>query len=230
MQNGYAPLSIGDSKELNDSGVYEARCQRGHQSYVILQQHKFEVLFDVGACALLDGYHREAVSSFSASLERFREFFFRSALLEYGIETKEIDTAWKQLAKQSERQFGAFTAIYLRECGQAPPVLSSKNVEFRNDVIHKGRIPERSEAIAYGDAVLDTVRPAILLAKSKFPIGVKKMIEGHLFVAHQSLPPGSQFATSCMPTILNLTGSDTPAPEVSLEEVLKDQEMWSWRS
>jgi hypothetical protein len=39
------------------------------------------VLFDIGANAVVDGYYREAITSFSASLERFYEYFLGALLL-----------------------------------------------------------------------------------------------------------------------------------------------------
>jgi hypothetical protein len=109
------------SSELNDSGIYQVRCPKGHEGYVLLQQQKFELLFDIGACTVLDGYYREAVSSFTSSLERFYEFFVRVVLLQNGTPHGEIGAMWKHLAKQSERQLGAYIVLYTRECGTNPP-------------------------------------------------------------------------------------------------------------
>jgi hypothetical protein len=55
------------SVEFRDDGRYEVQCPRGHRSITILQQQKFEVLFQIGAYAIADGYYREAVSSFASS-------------------------------------------------------------------------------------------------------------------------------------------------------------------
>jgi hypothetical protein len=65
-----------------------------------------------------------------------------------------LEAAWKQVSAQSERQLGAFAILYLREYGTPAPLLSPSMAEFRNNVIHKGYIPSRSEAVEYGDAVL----------------------------------------------------------------------------
>ena len=66
--------------EICDDGKYEVTCTRGHKETVILQQQKFEILFEIGAHAIIDGYYREAVSSFAASLERFYEFSIKAFL------------------------------------------------------------------------------------------------------------------------------------------------------
>ena len=46
---------------------------------------KFELLFELGINALIDGYPREAVSSFASALERFYEFFCQVAALALSI-------------------------------------------------------------------------------------------------------------------------------------------------
>ena len=230
MQDDIASANFIASSELNDSNVYEVRCPKGHQAYVVLQQQKFELLLDIGACALLDGYHREAVSSFSSSLERFREFFIRASFLQNGNTFDDIEAMWKQLAKQSERQLGAYTAIYMRECGEVPPSLSSKNVELRNDVVHRGGIPDRSEAVAYGEAVRGVVRPALAVAKAKFSNGVQQLTSQHVIAANLSLGLDAKVATSCMSTILSLTNCEISWSERGLEEALTGLKMWSWPS
>lgn len=58
--------------EFRDDGCYEVVCRRGHSTVTLLQEEKYEVLFEIGVNAILDGYYREAVASFAASLERFR--------------------------------------------------------------------------------------------------------------------------------------------------------------
>ena len=55
--------------------------------------------------------------------------------------------------------------------GQPPQLLSTTKTEFRNDVIHKGRIPSRDEAINYGQAVLDVIRPILKQVRKKYPAG-----------------------------------------------------------
>jgi hypothetical protein len=54
---------------------------------------KFEVLFDLAANAIVDGYYREAIASFAASLERFFEFFVHVACLKQGVEEDVFEKA-----------------------------------------------------------------------------------------------------------------------------------------
>lgn len=41
--------------ELRDDAYYEVECLRGHRTSTILTEHKFVILFESGAMALLDG-------------------------------------------------------------------------------------------------------------------------------------------------------------------------------
>jgi hypothetical protein len=41
--------------EWNNEGRYEAICPKGHSVTIILQEQKFELLFDIGAHAIIDG-------------------------------------------------------------------------------------------------------------------------------------------------------------------------------
>jgi hypothetical protein len=230
MHDDPASANFIASSEINESNVYDVRCPKGHQSYVVLQQLKFEILFDIGASALLDGYHREAVSSFTSSFERFCEFFIRASFLENGYAANDIEAAWKEMAKQSERQLGAYVAVYLRECGGVPLLLNSNKIKFRNSVIHQGRIPTRSEAVTYGEEILGAIRPALTIAKLKFPKGVEQLTLSHMVAAHLTIKPGVRTSTSCMPTILSLSRSEAPHSEQKLEEALSELRMWNWQS
>lgn len=140
--------------ELRDDAYYELECNRGHRRSAILTERKFAVLFESGAMALLDGYTREAVSSFAASLERFYEYWIKAVLLAAGTTHEMLEQWWKLVAAQSERQYGAFCALYQREYARHPHVLPNRQVEFRNNVIHRGYLPQRSEVVEYDSGVL----------------------------------------------------------------------------
>lgn len=60
-----------------DNGRYVYTCNQGHTRTSVLQQDRFQLLFQIGIHAIVDGYPREAVADFASSLERFFEFFYR---------------------------------------------------------------------------------------------------------------------------------------------------------
>ncbi|SMB90449.1 hypothetical protein [Deinococcus hopiensis] len=150
--------------EFTDSAVHDLSCsQCGSRFCVFVRKHKFEVLFDLGTRALMDGYAREAVASFAASLERFFEFYVRAYALErqagteggFGAALKAWEGTWRHVSSQSERQMGMMALAYLLREGREPDFLTPKalGVDFRNRVIHRGYLPRREEVDAYAARV-----------------------------------------------------------------------------
>jgi hypothetical protein len=146
--------------EYLDSGIHDLTCPACGQRYALfIRKHRFETLFDLGTRALIDGYAREAVVNFAAALERCFEFYLRSSLLErfaaegHTLEdaARELDATWKLIVSQSERQLGAFAAVYLGRQGHAPDFLTPGGLgaDFRNRVIHRGYLPRAEEVQAY---------------------------------------------------------------------------------
>lgn len=160
-----------------DDGRYEVRCDAGHLSVVFLENLKFELLFDLGLNALLDGYPREAVSSFASALERFYEFYWRVAMTHLTVSMDEAATAWKAVARQSERQLGMFITAHLAIMRSAPPLLSPKDVKFRNDVIHNGYVPTLQEAVAFGNTVMALMNQTLDALRQTVPEALKKAYE-----------------------------------------------------
>ncbi|ULH16814.1 hypothetical protein MF271_09700 [Deinococcus sp. KNUC1210] len=146
--------------EYLDSGIHDLTCPNCQQRWVLfIRKHRFEMLFDLGTRALLMGFAREAVSNFASALERCFEFYLKAALLERAASehrdlttvSRELDATWKLLISQSERQLGAFAAVYFSRQGQAPDFLTPQSLQadFRNRVIHRGYLPREEEVDAY---------------------------------------------------------------------------------
>lgn len=140
---------------------------------------RFEVLAEVAVQAILDGYNREAVSSFAASLERFFEFFAQTAYLTRHENLESFKRTWKIVQKQSERQLGLFLGIYIQETGETPPILSDENYAFRNKVIHQGYIPNEAESVAFGQAVINIVHATTKVILEKYPEALKNIALAH---------------------------------------------------
>ncbi|MFD0616887.1 hypothetical protein ACFQZR_05380 [Paenibacillus sp. GCM10027629] len=150
--------------ELADDIYYSFECKHGHRKNIILQERNFEILFELGSLALIEGFTREAVSSFAASLERFYEFVVFVILLHHKVEWDEMKKMWKPLENQSERQIGAFKTAFTLNFLTSPPSIEDKKyvfsafgrkvnaTEFRNKVI-QGRIPKYEEVLGYGESV-----------------------------------------------------------------------------
>jgi hypothetical protein len=162
--------------DFKDENLYTLRCERGHETVTRIQENKFELLFELGMHAILDGYYRDAVVSFTTALERFYEFYVRVIAAKYEIKGQDFSVAWKIVNRQSERQFGAYIFMYLLENKKAPPMLSEGDVKFRNDVVHNGRVPTKNEAKEYGQGVINVIIPVLNELKvrdSKFILDVE---------------------------------------------------------
>jgi hypothetical protein len=212
---------------VRDDNCYEVKCPNGHSAFVILQQQRFEILFQLGAYAMRDGYNREAISSFAASLERFYEFFIRAVLVERGETADNIQYAWKDVAASSERQLGAYVFLHLREASAAPKLLSQKNVTLRNDIIHKGKFPSRDDALSYGEEALGILRLGVRRVLDNYAEGARRLTIMQMQQAQENVPTGSSVATQSIGTIVSLTVSDPKHAAQSLEEAVASLPKWS---
>ena len=145
--------------EYNDSGVFYFTCSNGHQSVSILQQDRFELLFEIACNAINDGYYREAVTSFASSLERFYEYAINVICNAREIPTSSFDPCWKAVKVSSERQLGAFVFLWLAAFAESPGLLAGERAKFRNDVVHNGLIPTKDEAIRFGECIYGVIAP-----------------------------------------------------------------------
>lgn len=144
---------------IRDDGYYKLKCENGHETEYQVSNQLYEILFDVGVNAIIDGYYREAIASFTASLERFYEFYIKFIWRKNNKTEELIDLSWKLISNQSERQLGAFVSLYMLEKNEAPKMLSNKLVELRNQVIHKGKIPLEEDVINYGNEIINLISP-----------------------------------------------------------------------
>lgn len=208
------------SVEIRNDGLYTVTCSKGHTDTVALQEQKFEILFEIGAHAILEGYYREAVSSFTASLERFYEFYIKIISLKHNISEQQFNGSWQKIERQSERQLGAFIFAYTLENKNIPPLLSNKNREFRNKVIHKGKIPYKKEAIQYGNSILQSIRPILQDLKTHYRNYVNEAVGQYV---KQLFGKAEQQITSTMTinTIISIVSADTEDDTRPLEKALQ---------
>jgi len=177
--------------EPNSAGFYKFTCSKGHQSFHVPQESDFEILFEIGCYAIVDGYYREAVSTFSAALERFYEFYLNLVYRKKKIDKDFYIKSWKEVSNQSERQLGAFIFAWLLENKENPEVLRQKQREFRNDVIHKGFIPSRDQAVNFGQAVLDLISSQIKTIKTNYKDEIHEYICNLQFERIAKIPKGA---------------------------------------
>ncbi len=226
------PSEEATSVELRDDGLYTMTCSRGHVTVTAVQQQKFEILFDLGCMALIDGYPREAVSSMAAALERFYEYYVQVVCLKHGIAYEAYVEAWKPVARQSERQLGAFLFLYLLENKKplehsivdAKPSDSSGLkarltwTEFRNNAIHKGYIPSTEEVLVYGDLVYQFIYRLIGELRATCSELMQRATFHHVKRGADA-SDGKQISTLSIPTLISLAGANGSAS--SFREALR---------
>ncbi|QRF32898.1 hypothetical protein [Bacillus safensis] len=144
---------------VNEEGVYNFICYKGHETTAISVYDKYQILFQMAANALLNGYYFEAVGCFIASVERFRDWVIRFIWYLNGIDENITEELWKkQLKNSSERQLGAFSSMFINHFKEAPPIFDDKQNKFRNSVLHKGMIPTKDESHKFGEYVFNYIR------------------------------------------------------------------------
>lgn len=190
-----APMASGDilqaaAAPITDSGAYFVRCEAGHELSVILQLHRFQALAEIALQAIIDGYYREAVTSFAASMERVFEFYIACVWISQGVAMTDRQQRWKMVAASSERQIGLFIGVYCAQTGASPVLISQKQTEFRNEVVHKGRIPSENQAVDYGQAVANVVLPLLAELQGKHAEAITVITNARNVLAMKDIKQG----------------------------------------
>ncbi len=161
---------------FTEDGIAQFTCERGHKTWTMIKQAKFEILYDLGAMALAEGFTREAVSSFSTALERYYEFAIELISISKGLDYEMHSDLWKGIP-YSEQQLGAYIYAFYSELRVKPPLLSSNQKEFRNDVVHKGLIPTEEKSLNFGQGVLEIIQDSLILLHENFRNSNQPFIE-----------------------------------------------------
>lgn len=181
-------------------------CSRGHKSAHVLQSQKFEVLLESGASALASGFTLEGCASFASALERLHEFGLKVFMINKGVTEESYVAMFKDMARQSERQLGAFLALYLTEMGQ-PFKPNAKMAEFRNAVIHKGQIPTPEEANLFCSNVYEQVLDITDQLRLKLPSALNQAVMLDLIERNKSIPQDVARATNSGGMFFSLASS-----------------------
>ncbi|EEA02781.1 conserved hypothetical protein [Burkholderia sp. H160] len=199
-------------------GRYRSECSRGHQQIVALRQQKFEILFELAAYAIRDGHYRQSVSSCTASLEAFHEFFLRAMAYQNGIKKERFDAAWKLLGISPQNRQEAYLLNYRNCCARPPVLLSPQQTAWKDSVMKKGKMPTREECVTFGQAVLHVLQTAMRDARDAFPNGVKQAMQEHATAAEQHTSRSE--APWSIRTIVNLAMEGDEHSYATLEAAL----------
>ncbi len=208
--------------ELRDDLTFEVVCPHGHKTRLIYEAQKFEVLFDMGMSALIDGYCREAVSSFAAAQERFHEFCIKVFLASHEIDKSQFGLTWKLVANQSERQLGAYYFLHLLHFKRSP-VSDQKKVEFRNSVIHKGFIPAHEQTLEYAKYLYGYITSTLKSMRPGLDPAIASVCQFDLDDLKTSIPKGTLTRSGAVPTTIWLSGPADKTAKRTFDAVYRSQ-------
>jgi hypothetical protein len=206
---------------IREDGLYTGKCPNGHDLLLATQTLPHEMLFEIALNAIRDGYNREAVSSFTASMERFFEFAIKVIAAKHGVAPDAFADGWKVISKQSERQIGAYVFLYLIEYGLGPSLLGNKMTELRNDVIHKGKLPDRKEALSFGQAVLEVIQESVRQLRGTLLEQVNAVLGQHVTKIAEKMgytyPRTFQVTSTALNIIEDVTTGYKPFQQIAIE-------------
>ena len=198
---GFAVFHV---EEIREDGLYTGKCPQGHDLLVATQTLRHEMLFEIALNAIVDGYRREAISSFAAAIERFFEFAIGVLALNRGVSAPIFAAAWKTVAAQSERQLGAFTFLYTVSFGEVPRVLNGQMVKLRNDVIHRGLLPDQKQVIDFGAAAYEVIQAGVRKLRAACIDDVNAALSEHVGEVARKMGSVYPRAFQVTPTALNV--------------------------
>lgn len=190
--------------EIREDGLYTGKCPRGHDLLVATQTLRHEMLFEIALNAIVDGYRREAISSFAAAIERFFEFAIGVLAQNRGVSAPVFAAAWKAVAVQSERQLGAFTFLYTVSFGEVPRLLTDRMVKLRNDVIHRGMLPEQEQVLEFGAAAYEVIQTGVRKLRAVCFDNVNAALSEHVGEIAEKMGSAYPRTFQVTPTALNV--------------------------
>lgn len=170
--------------EFDEEGRVRLTCNLKHETVVIWDAPRHQILLQSAAMAYLGGFANEAIAVLNTALERAYEFYIRVICRAKELS---IDAAWKQVAAQSERQVGAFVFLYLLSEGSCPPP-AHELAAIRNRVVHRGEIANSQTAAAFGEEVFKRIRQ-IEEALKKHAQHARAELDTDLAAQERTLPP-----------------------------------------
>jgi hypothetical protein len=171
-------------QEQNDECVYSFKCDKGHEFILIQQIQRFELKFDMACFSYINDDYSAAVMYCASALERFREFFVQAVWLNNDCEecTSSYEKYWKKVKSRSENQLGTFYAVYFSKFGDLNDAIehevkfTQSDVEFRNNVVHKGFYANRERTFAYLEKTYKYISVLLKYLNARYAEGIRKAI------------------------------------------------------
>lgn len=132
-------------------------CEKGHKNIILIQELLFESLLNIALEDYTSKYYRESVFNFASAQERCFEFVIELLCMENGLTEEVYHNLWTKFLPYSERQFGAFSALYFLKFNKKPFKIKDDMTKIRNTVVHKGETPTQEQAKNYGNYVIENI-------------------------------------------------------------------------
>jgi len=116
---------------------------------------------------------------------------------------------FNEMARQSERQLGAFMMLYAVEFDEAHK-LDKQIVEFRNGVIHKGVIPDLDEAKKFCSAVYEIIAGLYEKLSGKYSEHIRKLVSHEVGEKRKKVSRDMATVTSTGTMFFNISRADNP--------------------
>jgi hypothetical protein len=149
--------------KLDENCYISKICDKKHLHITIIQNNKFEILFELACQAIRDRYYREAIISFASAKE---EFYLYYISIIFHSEHKDFQD-FKDINCLSERLLGAFSYAYQLKNGKKF-LINDENTKLRNKVVHKGYIPKEQDTLSFADDVFKLINLNMDFLKDNF--------------------------------------------------------------
>lgn len=162
-------------KSINEN-LYKKKCSKGHEKSIILEEHKFEVLFEGGAIALLDSDYKKAIQYFYYSLEYFYEFSIELILTNNKIKYDDYKNLWNSIRINRENLIVAYSFLYLREFKEEPDIIKEYFKDLKEKVIGLEYSPDYKETFAFGEYLFNYMLEGLKFFKLNYRKGLNQFI------------------------------------------------------
>lgn len=156
--------------EINESFFKgdEVTCNNNHTHFLISKSPRYQFLLQQGLESYNLGFYFESFHTLYSAFEAYKKEFVAAHIFN---ETKDIESCIDITKKldRSERMEGAFTTSYISlSNGVAPNRLSGSVVKTRNNVVHKGYVPDKASCEKIGNAIFKIIAESNYLLAKRF--------------------------------------------------------------
>lgn len=127
-------------------------CRNGHVVLLLIENLKYTVLLQQGIESFRNGFYFESFHTLYAAYEAYKIDYVGAFILEKTMNIYKTEDFLSKI-NRSEKIDGAFATAYTSLNLDLPPTLGRDNREFRNKVVHAGKIPTKKDCEKFGNKI-----------------------------------------------------------------------------